>query len=92
MRYKNIIIKCKDNKEFVDLQKHLFRLSYNWLDVAGSRNRQIQDWYTEDCSILIKTDDRIRRPIIPDEFNLYKVVDFIRIIRKEKLKKINEGR
>ncbi len=87
MRYKNIIIKCKDNKEFSDLQKHLFRLSYSWCDY-GNKNRHIKS-RDDNYSILIQSDDRIRRPIIPDEFNLYKVVDFIRIIRKEKLKKIN---
>lgn len=88
MRYKNIIIKCKNSDEFIELQKHLFRLSYSWCDY-GNTHRHIKKY--EHCSILIKNDDRIRRPIIPDELELYKVIDFTKIIRKEKLKRINNG-
>jgi len=88
MRYKNLIIKCKNNQEFVELQKYLFRLSYSWFEYDNNKNRQIKKWYIG-CYILIKNDDRIRRPIIPDELELYKIVDFTKMIRKEKLKKIN---
>jgi hypothetical protein len=96
MRYKNIIIRCKNNQEFIELQKHLFRLSYSWCDY-GNKNRQIKNG-TKNIEfngircylhILIQNDDRIRRPIIPDELELYKKVDFIKILRKEKLKRIN---
>ena len=88
MRYKNLIIKCKNNQEFVELQKHLFRLSYSWCDY-GNKNRQIKN-RGDNYSILIQNDDRIRRPINEEEeFKLYKVTDFIRLIRKEKLKRIN---
>ena len=82
MRYKDIIIKCKNNQEFIELQKHLFRLSYSWWDY-DNKNRQIKkgtniEFKGYHFHILIKNDDRIRRTIIPNELELYKIVDFTR--------------
>lgn len=96
MRYKNIIIKCKNNQEFIELQRYLFKMKYSWFDY-GNKNRQIKQSYNGSRSFnesrsfcaLIQNDDRIRVPISPEEFDLYKIVDFKQLIRKEKLKKIN---
>jgi hypothetical protein len=91
MRYKNVIITCKNNKDFIELQKHLFRLSYSWFD-DGNKNRQIKRGRYEERDIfpiLIQNDDRMLVPISKETFELYKVINFIRLIRNEKLKKLN---
>lgn len=88
MRYKNIIIQCKDNKEFSELQNYLFKLSYNWLDHASNtRNNQVRKSFAI-FSVLIQNSDTMRYPM-PEDFELYKVVNFTQLIRNEKLKRIN---
>ena len=88
MRYKNIIIQCKDNKEFSELQKYLFKLSYNWYDY-GNRNRLIKKF--SNYGILIQTDDRMIKVVDLDDFNgncEYNILNFAQLIRNEKLKRI----
>lgn len=88
MRYKNVIIQCKDNKEFSELQNYLFKLSYNWFDHASrTRNNQVKKSFAI-FSVLIQNSDTMRYPM-PADFESYKVVNFTQLIRNEKLKRIN---
>jgi len=96
MRYKNIIIKSKNVEEFIQLQKHLFKLSYSWYDY-GNKNRQIKK--IKHYDVLIQNDDRMIKvmglddwsPIPLPNIDNCKIVDFVQLVRKEKLKKINNG-
>lgn len=41
MKYKNLVIKCKNNEELIKLQKHLFTYKYAWFD-NSCRNRKLK--------------------------------------------------
>lgn len=89
MKYKNIIIKCSNNQELISLQKHLFEYKYVWLD-SGIRNRQIKK--RDNTCVIINNDDILTLFLTEVNFapSNYKIINYIKFIRKHKLQKINE--
>lgn len=95
MRYKNLIIKCTNEDEFVSLQRHLFKYNYSWY-LGYQRHRQIKRYYNnfyKTVYVIIDNDDsmifivdlkHLAKPI-----STYKQIDYKQMLRKDKLKKIN---
>ena len=91
MKYKNIVIKCKNVEELIKLQKHLFAYKYAWFD--ESRNRGLKR--VQDTSyITIQNDDILRISVIQVNVK-FKTIDYIsfekKFERRLKLKKINDA-
>ena len=93
MKYKNLVIKCKNVEELIKLQKHLFEYKYAWFD-NSCRNRSLKK--IEDTSyVTIQNDDILRLNIIGVGNPPFKTIDYIsfekKFERRLKLKKINNA-
>lgn len=93
MRYKNLIIKCSDIDEIKKLQKYLFRYSYTWCEDNGLRHHHIKKLNPLFFSIVIHNDDVLyfvnNDLLNNDRYSKYKTTYFAKLLRKDKLIKIN---
>jgi hypothetical protein len=91
MKYKNLVIKCKNVEELIKLQKHLFEYKYAWFDY--SRNRSFKK-FKNISYVVIQNDDILKVFAYDPVFvGSYAMIDYIsfekKFERKLKLKKIN---
>ena len=95
MLYKNTIIKCAIKDDIESLQRHLFKMGYCWVD-SGVRHRQLLPNSHSDFFIVILNDDRMIKANNFPKQTQHKVIDcskfYTKIVRKQKLNKINRVR
>lgn len=98
MKYKNTIITCKNQDELLFAQKHLFLYKYTWTTEDGTRHKCLKN-FTRETYIRIDSDDILEILKYPAKNNQffkqstvdYNFIDCATIIRKNKIKKINES-
>jgi len=98
MKYKNTIITCNNEDEFIFAQKHLFSYKYTWRTEDGVRHRHLKK-FTRETYIRIDSGDELfllKSPAKNNQFFKQSTVDYnfincSMLIRKNKIKKINES-
>jgi hypothetical protein len=99
MKYKNTIITCNNEDEFIFAQKHLFSYKYTWITEDDVRHRHLQK-FTRETYIRIDNDDELILLRFPAKHNQffkqsttnYIFIDCAKLIRKYKMKKISESK
>lgn len=88
MKYKKLAIKCKNSKELIALQKHLFSYKYSWYH-NYIKNKQLKT-FNSITYVIIENDDRLKISFSSHGVGSYgcKIIDYIAFQRLEKLQKL----